>query len=253
MLKYTANALFLHLIPGTTTLEKKRKQYQREQRNIFTTKPLHFSSTNAVLTDRVCPGWHTRHGTTRPGLHRLFLPGMLLLPLPSCPLPCLPEVCACSTVARAQSWPFYAKMAALRCQQTNVPPSPWATVLQLCPRALQKAQNWENHKTLLFTRQSWVTMILCWMSHSFPSQLPKNRMDCLLNTRTRGWHPQASRKGRAVLCGVSPDRPPPIHKLGREDVLRSTTKGRRHWSQALQAGCHQPSLPTLPLNIVSPA
>lgn len=41
------------------------------------------------------------------------LSGMFPLSLPSCSLPCLPDVCACSTVARAQSQAFYTESMAL--------------------------------------------------------------------------------------------------------------------------------------------
>lgn len=92
--------------------KNKRKQYQTEQRNVFTIKTLHFSFANALLTDRLVPGWHTRCRTW-PGRHRLFLSGMILPPLPSCSLSHLPKLCARSTTARAQSWPSYAKNVAL--------------------------------------------------------------------------------------------------------------------------------------------
>lgn len=92
----------------------------RIRENIPNRRVEHIYYKNTVFLLRKCSinnrlglGWHTRHRTTWSCLHRVFLSGMLPLPLPYCSLPCLSKVHACSTLAKAQSWPFHAKNVVL--------------------------------------------------------------------------------------------------------------------------------------------
>lgn len=224
--------------------KNKRKQYQTEQRNVFTIKTLHFSFTNALLTDRLVPGWHTRRRTW-PGRHRLFLSGMILPPLPSCSLSHLPKLRAHSTTARAQAWPSYAKNVALRSPSAPADECPSFPQSHSAPAVSQGSlESPELRKTqdVVFTRQSWVTTGLCWTSCSFPSQAcsaaPQKQEGLPPHPQDKGMVPPGLQEG---WCGALCFPSPPVHQLGQEGFLRPTTKGRRHRVTGLTLPLNNPS------------
>lgn len=175
MLKYTTDVLFLHLAPWITTLEKEETIPHRTEEHIYYKNiafllykhSINWQARPVWHTD--CPDWHTGHRTTWPDPHRCSLSRVLPPPLPSCSLPCLPEVRACSPVARAQSHAFYTENMALG--SPSVPADEHPPFLQshsalavsqgsLESPELRKMQNIAIHKAKLSNNNSVLDILL---------------------------------------------------------------------------------------------
>lgn len=204
MLKYTTKVLFLHLAPWITTLEKEETIPIRIEERIY------YKNT-AFLLYKHSINWQRRPRLTHQAQSMAWpaqvLPlWMLPQPLPSCSSPsrgaCLLHH-GYGTVL-GSLWKEHGTQECLSAsRQMFFPPLPQATVLQLCPRALWRAQNWEKCKTSLFTRHSWETMILCWISCSFPSQtysaVPQEQKGMYIHHQDKRMAPTGLQEG---WCGA---------------------------------------------------